>query len=307
MSKICLAFLGLLALLVLVRATEDEEEVSLTEGNTISREIRDAGMSRPKKGKYKRPGERKGHRAKKGKFKRPGERKGRRSKKGKSKRPGERKGRRSKKGKSKRPGERKGRRSKKGKSKRPGERKGKKNRGKHQRPGERTIGCPACPAPPQCKRNATMCLDTAVTAMRMWKDVAGNFIRQSKRISKKMNVAGGKNSKGSVFGEVAATLMTIGGGNSSSEVTSLTCAKKNTTDGAKQLQNLTSTLTMCQENINTACNTSMPPVDMAFIDQCALTVDQFSAAAELCSDMGADSCDCWTGEELGERRPFGNQ
>jgi len=145
-----------------------------------------------------------------------------------------------------------------------------------------------------------MCLDNAVTAMRMWKDVAGNFIRQSKRISKKMNVAGGKNSKGSVFGEVAATLMTIGGGNSSSEVTSLTCAKKNTTDGAKQLQNLTSTLTMCQENINTACNTSMPPVDMAFIDQCALTVDQFSAAAELCSDMGADSCDCWTGEELGK-------
>ena len=65
MSKICLAFLGLLALLVLVQATEDEEEVSLTEGNTISREIRDAGMSRPKKGKYKRPGERKGRRAKK--------------------------------------------------------------------------------------------------------------------------------------------------------------------------------------------------------------------------------------------------
>merc|ERR1712241_411533 len=86
--------LGILALLVLVQATEDEEEVSLTEGNTISREIRDAGISRPKKGKYKRPGERKGRRAKKGKFKRPGERKWRRSKKGKSKRPGERKGRR---------------------------------------------------------------------------------------------------------------------------------------------------------------------------------------------------------------------
>merc|ERR1712045_711610 len=77
MSKICLAFLGLLALLVLVHATEDEEEVSLTEGNTISREIRDAGISRPKKGKYKRPGERKGRRVKKGKSKRPGERKGR--------------------------------------------------------------------------------------------------------------------------------------------------------------------------------------------------------------------------------------
>ena len=258
MSKICLAFLGLLALLVLVQATEDEEEVSLTEGKTISREIRDAARSRPKKGKYKRPGERKG-------------------------------------------------KKNRGKHQRPGERKGKKNRGKHQRPGERTIGCPACPAPPQCKRNATMCLDTAVTAMRMWKDVAGNFIRQSKRISKKMNVAGGKNSKGSVFGEVAATLMTIGGGNSSSEVTSLTCAKKNTTDGAKQLQNLTSTLTMCEENINTACNTSMPPVDLAFIDQCALTVEQFSAAAELCSDMGADSCDCWTGEELGKRGPSNNQ
>ena len=144
-----------------------------------------------------------------------------------------------------------------------------------------------------------MCLDTAVTAMRMWKDVAGNFIRQSKRISKKMNVAGGKNSKGSVFGEVAATLMTIGGGNSSSEVTSLTCAKKNTTDGAKQLQNLTSTLTMCQENINTACNTSMPPVDMAFIDQCALTVEAFNAETDKCQQLRGGGCDCWESAELG--------
>merc|ERR1719191_1793555 len=153
-------------------------------------------MSRPKKGKYKRPGERKGRRAKKGKFNRPGERKGRRSKKGESPRPGERKGRRSKKGKSKRPGERKGR-------------------------DPNTIICPSCP-PSECPPGQSpapapspapqptpapsterSCVDTAVTAMKMSKDVAGNFIRQSKRIEKKTKVAGGKNDKRSVFAEVA--------------------------------------------------------------------------------------------------------
>merc|ERR1712038_2082520 len=90
MSKISLAFLGLLALLVLVQATKDEEEVSLTEGKTISREIRDAGRSSPKKGKYKRPGERKGKKNR-GKHQRPGERKGKKNR-GKHQRPGERKG-----------------------------------------------------------------------------------------------------------------------------------------------------------------------------------------------------------------------
>ena len=221
----------------LLTSFEDEQNLNLADEDIISREVREAGRSRPKKGKYKRPEERKGRRAKKGKTNRPGERKGRRSKKGKSKRPGERKGR-----------------------------------------DPNTIICPSCP-PSECPPGQSpapspspspapqptpapsterSCVDTAVTAMKMSKDVAGNFIRQSKRIEKKTKVAGGKNDKKSVFAEVAATLVGIGGG----DAANLTCAKQSGTEGAQQLQNLTSTLLACEATISEACNTSMPEVSV---------------------------------------------
>ena len=221
----------------LLTSFEDEQNLNLADEDVISREVREAGRSRPKKGKYKRPEERKGRRAKKGKTNRPGERKGRRSKKGKSKRPGERKGR-----------------------------------------DPNTIICPSCP-PSECPPGQSpapspspspapqptpapsterSCVDTAVTAMKMSKDVAGNFIRQSKRIEKKTKVAGGKNDKKSVFAEVAATLVGIGGG----DAANLTCAKQSGTEGAQQLQNLTSTLLACEATISEACNTSMPEVSV---------------------------------------------
>ena len=221
----------------LLTSFEDEQNLNLADEDIISREVREAGRSRPKKGKYKRPEERKGRRAKKGNTNRPGERKGRRSKKGKSKRPGERKGR-----------------------------------------DPNTIICPSCP-PSECPPGQSpapspspspapqptpapsterSCVDTAVTAMKMSKDVAGNFIRQSKRIEKKTKVAGGKNDKKSVFAEVAATLVGIGGG----DAANLTCAKQSGTEGAQQLQNLTSTLLACEATISEACNTSMPEVSV---------------------------------------------
>jgi len=130
--------------------------------------------------------------------------------------------------------------------------------------------------------------------MKMSKDVAGNFIRQSKRIEKKTKVAGGKNDKRSVFAEVAATLLGIGGG----DAANLTCAKQYGTEGAQQLQNLTSTLLACEATITEACNTSMPEVDLAFIDQCALTVEAFNAETDKCQQLRGGGCDCWESAEL---------
>ena len=42
-----------------------------------------------------------------------------------------------------------------------------------------------------------------------------------------------------------------------------------------------------------------PKVDLAFIDQCALTVEAFNAETDKCQQLRGGGCDCWESEELG--------
>merc|ERR1712156_1333384 len=53
-----------------------------------------------------------------------------------------------------------------------------------------------------------VCLESAVTAMRRWKDVVTNFEKQKKRIDKQSEIAGKKSGKQSVFGPIALKLVT---------------------------------------------------------------------------------------------------
>ena len=40
-------------------------------------------------------------------------------------------------------------------------------------------------------------------------------------------------------------------------------------------------------------------MDLAFIDQCALTVEAFNAETDKCQQLRGGGCDCWESAELG--------
>merc|ERR1712241_638562 len=144
-----------------------------------------------------------------------------------------------------------------------------------------------------------VCLESAVTAMRRWKDVVTNFEKQKKRIDKQSEIAGKKSGKQSVFGPIALKLVDLGGGNKSA----LTCSGSATSEGALQLTNLTSTLFDCEVAVNASCTTDFPMPNMTFVDACVNASATFVAAAEACLTLSkeataADACTCWAAPEL---------
>merc|ERR1711884_584838 len=146
-----------------------------------------------------------------------------------------------------------------------------------------------------------VCLESAVTAMRRWKDVVTNFEKQKKRIDKQSEIAGKKSGKQSVFGPIALKLVDLGGGNKSA----LTCSGSATSEGALQLTNLTSTLFDCEVAVNASCTTDFPMPNMTFVDECVNASATFVAAAEACLTLSkeataADACTCWSAPEMTE-------
>merc|ERR1712079_986184 len=144
-----------------------------------------------------------------------------------------------------------------------------------------------------------VCLESAVTAMRRWKDVVTNFEKQKKRIDKQSEIAGKKSGKQSVFGPIALKLVDLGGGNKSA----LTCSGSATSECALQLTNLTSTLFDCEVAVNASCTTDFPMPNMTFVDKCVNASATFVAAAEACLTLSkeataADACTCWAAPEL---------
>merc|ERR1711884_196359 len=144
-----------------------------------------------------------------------------------------------------------------------------------------------------------MCLESAVTAMKRWKDVVANFDKQKTRIEKQASIAGKKSGKQSVFGPIALKLVDLGGGNKSA----LTCSGSATSEGALQLTNLTSTLFDCEVAVNASCTTDFPMPNMTFVDECVNASATFVAAAEACLTLSkeataADACTCWAAPEL---------
>merc|ERR1711902_449546 len=144
-----------------------------------------------------------------------------------------------------------------------------------------------------------VCLESAVTAMRRWKDVVTNFEKQKKRIDKQSEIAGKKSGKQSVFGPIALKLVDLGGGNKSA----LTCSGSATSEGALQLTNLTSTLFDCEVLVNASCTTDFPMPNMTFVDACVNATDLFKTLATECMTMSkeataTEACACWSAPEM---------
>merc|ERR1712156_100978 len=144
-----------------------------------------------------------------------------------------------------------------------------------------------------------VCLESAVTAMRRWKDVVANFDKQKTRIEKQASIAGKKSGKQSVFGPIALKLVDLGGGNKSA----LTCSGSSTSEGALQLTNLTSTLFDCEVLVNASCTTDFPMPNMTFVDGCVNATDLFKTLATECMTMSkeataTEACACWSAPEM---------
>merc|ERR1711878_209897 len=144
-----------------------------------------------------------------------------------------------------------------------------------------------------------MCLESAVTAMKRWKDVVANFEKQKTRIEKQASIAGKKSVKQSAFGPIALKLVDLGGGNKSA----LTCSGSATSEGALQLTNLTSTLFDCEVLVNASCTTDFPMPNMTFVDACVNATYLFKTLATECMTMSkeataTEACACWSAPEM---------
>merc|ERR1711884_612717 len=225
------------------------------------------------------------------------QRKNKKAKKGLKKRKNRknktRKNKKGKKSKKNRKNKRKNRKNRKSKKNKRKNRKNRKNRNKNKnrksnkgtRKSARTID--------------GVCLESAVTAMRRWKDVVTNFEKQKKRIDKQSEIAGKKSGKQSVFGPIALKLVDLGGGNKSA----LTCSGSATSEGALQLTNLTSTLFDCEVLVNASCTTDFPMPNMTFVDACVNATDLFKSLATECMTMSkeataTEACACWSAPEM---------
>merc|ERR1712241_829318 len=159
-SKLCLILFGLVVAIAVLASAENNEDSSLSEELASSRVAR---FAEAEAGKKKRKALRKRKRK---------QRKNKKAKKGLKKR----KNRKNK--------TRKNKKDKKSKKNRNKNKNRKNNKGS--RKSARTID--------------GVCLESAVTAMRRWKDVVTNFEKQKKRIDKQSEIAGKKSGKQSVFG-----------------------------------------------------------------------------------------------------------
>ena len=100
------------------------------------------------------------------------------------------------------------------------------------------------------------CVAQMALAMRRWKDVVTNFVRQSKRLTAMMETqAAGKADRMGNFVSLADDLLNLGGGN----LSALQCAGTSEGDMAANLTKLTNDLYSCQSSINDTCNAANFP------------------------------------------------
>merc|ERR1712088_720543 len=287
MNKLFLIFLGVLAIAAIVSALDNEEDSSLSGDLASSRLVRSADARRRKGRKVSGGKGRKARRGGKGRKARKGGngRKARKGGKG-------RKGRKAKKGRKGRKNRKNGKKAKKGKNGRKA-RKGRKGgkKGRKSQSGSRSSG----------KTATDVCLHTAVTVMKVWKDVVSNFWRQHTRMEKFNTTGGSKNGKGGVFKSAAHKLLTVGGGNK----TNLKCSGVNNNTGAAQLKNLTNFLFSCEASVHKVCNlTNFNKLANATkLKACYKTATTFETLAQDClddviDDSTDDACACWQKSSL---------
>merc|ERR1712241_1545636 len=99
------------------------------------------------------------------------------------------------------------------------------------------------------KSNATValtCLKTALQLLKFQKDNVNNFLARHVRQQRQNALSTKKKGKKGEYAEPAARLIQSGGDNKSN----LTCGGSTTSEGAKQLLNLTDLLSGCSEKIH---------------------------------------------------------
>jgi len=139
------------------------------------------------------------------------------------------------------------------------------------------------------------CINTAMSYMKIMKDKVSNFLRQKTRIGKYQTTSGNKAGKKGLFGPILNRIREAGGGNSSN----LRCNGDNSSAGAKQMQNLTSLLGACEENINTSCNANLPAINTTEHDLCHTAMTAFANLTKECQKKtGEEACTCWTNSTL---------
>merc|ERR1712013_870492 len=149
------------------------------------------------------------------------------------------------------------------------------------------------------KSNATValtCLKTALQLLKFQKDNVNNFLARHVRQQRQNALSSKKKGKKGEYAEPAARLIQSGGGNKSN----LTCGGSTTSEGAKQLLNLTDLLSGCSEKIHEACT---PPsgINQTFMSECYDKSKGYNTTLSECVAKGLsgeDPCSCFMDPRL---------
>merc|ERR1712172_142079 len=202
-SNLRLVLFGLLGLIALSAVLAEPEEESLSQDLAVASRV----ARSPEKGRNKMGKKKKGKNGLKGR--KLGNKKARGSK---------RKGTNGNDRKAKGGNAGKGRKRARGQKRRIKNARGKNPRGQKKAEGRTTV--------------SSTCFESAVSYMKMWKDIVGNFERQVNRMTKQNKTGGNKSGKKGAFAPTGHRLVDIGGGNRSN----LSCGGQYGNSGAAQLQ-----------------------------------------------------------------------
>jgi len=275
-SNLRLVLFGLLGLIALSAVLAEPEEESLSQDLAVASRV----ARSPEKGRNKMGKKKKGKNGLKGR--KLGNKKARGSK---------RKGTNGNDRKAKGGNAGKGRKRARGQKRRIKNARGKNPRGQKKAEGRTTV--------------SSTCFESAVSYMKMWKDIVGNFERQVNRMTKQNKTGGNKSGKKGAFAPTGHRLVDIGGGNRSN----LSCGGQYGNSGAAQLQNLTDTLFDCETTVNASCNpANIPQPNFTMIQACQKLMDSFSKEATTClgkttgksQTNSVDACTCWSSSSLSQ-------
>ena len=128
--------------------------------------------------------------------------------------------------------------------------------------------------------------------MKVSKAKISNYKTQAIRADKQAKIGAGKKEKKDTFKGALDILIDAGGG----DISKLMCSGNASNDGAKQMLNLTMTLSNCSADIDTKCsNASFPaPPDAAEVMTCLMNMEKITNMSEIClTKTGVEACDCW--------------
>ena len=143
------------------------------------------------------------------------------------------------------------------------------------------------------------CLVNIITIVETYFKQVANFEKQWKRILSKNKTSVSKGGKMDAFKKPLERLVEAGGG----DAKNLSCQGSIDSPGALKMQNLSSILTNCSEDIKAACNESQKPtINMTEVDQCNAMVAEFKENVDgtdgCLEKTGQELCDCFANQTL---------